>query len=81
MIAFSGSIFCIELVMSSQSGGRKYDSSAKSLMQMYSFGDFTHIGVDVVNVVVFGEYCTDTLYAFKSFSGDDGILSNAYSLP
>lgn len=67
--------------MSSQSGGRKYDSSANSLMQMYSFGDFTHIGVDVVNVVVLGEYWADTLYAFKSFSGEDGILSYEYSLP
>lgn len=79
IIAFSGSIFWMELVISSHSGGRMYDSSAVALdMHTYSLCTFA-FAADVAS----GEYLASKLYGFvESASGyDDSALLKLHSLP
>lgn len=80
MIAFSGSIFCMELVISSHNGGRIYDSSVTLDMHTYSLCTFT-------DALASGEYLASKLYGFdESASGyddddDNVLLKLLHSLP
>lgn len=80
----------MELVISSQSGGRIYDSSAALDMHTYSLCTFTFDNVDddadddddvVVVVMASGEYLASKLYGFVVSTSGYDVLLKLHSLP